>query len=53
MDDDIATSGSEGLRLSVIVSQFGRDEPMGEAVTVPLAFKPTPSDNPPAWYIVA
>lgn len=52
MDGDITESGKQGLRASWVLTQFGREEPLGDAVTVPITFKPTNSDNEPEWYIV-
>jgi hypothetical protein len=50
MDGDITTSGSEGLRALCIVTNFTRNEPLEEAITVDVSLRPTyfPAD-PPEW----
>ena len=53
MDGDIETSGSQGLRASMEIFGFGREEQLTEAMTVPVSAKPTYSANPPAWYTVS
>jgi len=52
MDGDIAVAGSEGLRATMAVTGFSRDEPLEEAITVTVTIKPTYADNPPEWYVV-
>jgi len=52
MDGDIETEGSEGLRATMAVTAFSRDEPLEEAITVTVTIKPTYADNPPEWYVV-
>lgn len=52
MDGDIETEGSEGLRATMAVTGFSRDEPLEEAITVTVTIKPTYADNPPEWYVV-
>ncbi len=52
MDGDIETEGSEGLRATMAVTSFSRDEPLEEAITVTVTIKPTYADNPPEWYVV-
>jgi hypothetical protein len=46
------SSGSQGLRASFAVTGFSRNEPLEEAITVPVSIKPTYSDNPPEWMTV-
>jgi len=53
MDGDIAASGSEGLRASFSVTNFSRNEPLEEAMTVSVSLKPTYAENPPEWMAVA
>lgn len=53
MDGDVATSGSQGLRASFMVTSFSRNEPLEEAITVSVTLKPTYSANPPDWMTVA
>lgn len=52
MDGDIATTGSQGLRATMSVINFSRNEPLEEALTVSVTVKPAPSDNPPEWMTV-
>jgi len=52
MDGRIETEGSEGLRATMAVTAFSRDEPLEEAITVTVTIKPTYADNPPEWYVV-
>jgi len=52
MDGRIETEGSEGLRATMAVTGFSRDEPLEEAITVTVTIKPTYADNPPEWYVV-
>ena len=49
MDGDIATSGSQGLRATMTVTNFSRNEPLEEAITVSVTLKPTYADNAPEW----
>jgi len=53
MDGDIATSGSQGLRATMAVTNFSRNEPLEEAITVSVTLKPTYADNAPEWMEVA
>lgn len=52
MDGDIAASGSEGLRASFSVTNFTRNEPLEEAITVSVTLKPTYAEHAPEWYVV-
>jgi hypothetical protein len=52
MDGDITVSGSQGLRATCMVTNFSRNEPLEEAVTVSVTVKPTYSVNPPSWIVV-
>ncbi|HHM13129.1 MAG TPA: hypothetical protein ENJ16_06215 [Planctomycetaceae bacterium] len=53
MDGDITASGThEGLRASTAITDFSRNEPLEEAITVSVTAKPTDSDNPPEWMMV-
>jgi len=49
MDGDITTVGSEGLRASMSVTSFTRNEPLEEAVSVAVGLKPTYAANAPEW----
>lgn len=52
MDGDIATSGSQGLRATCMVTSFSRNEALEEAITVSVTVKPTYATNPPSWMTV-
>lgn len=52
LDGDIATSGSQGLRVTMIVLNFTRNENLEEAIGYDATIRPTPADNAPAWYTV-
>jgi|DewCreStandDraft_4_1066084.scaffolds.fasta_scaffold241227_1 hypothetical protein len=52
MDGDIETAGSQGLRAACAVTNFSRNEPLEEAITVSVTVKPTYSENPPEWMTV-
>lgn len=52
MDGDITTTGKQGLRAEMMVSQFGRNEPLAQAMKVPVTVKPAYSSNAPTWYTV-
>ena len=47
MDGDIATTGTQGLRATMSVVNFSRNEPLEEALTVSVTVTPAPSANPP------
>lgn len=49
MDGDIDTSGSQGLRATMSITSFSRNEPLEEAITVSVTAKPTYSTRAPAW----
>lgn len=52
MDGDIATAGTQGLRATMSVVNFSRNEPLEEALTVSVTVKPAPAENPPEWMSV-
>lgn len=52
MDGDIADTGSQGLKAAMVITNFSRNEPLEEAITVSVTAKPTYSDNPPEWMVV-
>lgn len=52
MDGDIATSGSQGMRAEMAVTQFTRSEGLEDALTVNVSVAPGYSDNAPTWYEV-
>ena len=49
MDGPIATNGSQGLWADCMITDFSRDEPLEEAITVKVTAKPTYSANAPLW----
>ena len=53
LDGDVDTAGCEGLRATMSVTQFERQEPLEEAIKVSVTIKPTYSDHAPEWYISA
>ena len=53
LDGDITVAGSQGLRAVCMVTNFTRNEPLEEAITVSVTAKPTYSANPPTWLTVA
>lgn len=53
MDGDIDTSGSQGLRATMSITSFSRNEPLEEAITVSVTAKPTYAANPPSWMVVS
>lgn len=53
MDGDITASGSQGLRATMEVFNFSRNEPLEEAVTVSVTIKPTYAANAPQWMEVS
>jgi len=50
MDGDIATSGNQGLVSNFTVTNFSRNEPLEEAITVNVTVKPSSQTD---WYEVA
>lgn len=54
MDGDIEEAGSEGFRALCIVTNFTRNEPLEEALTVDVSLRPTyfPAD-PPEWLVIS
>ena len=54
MDGDISVAGAKGLRATMDVFTFNRNEPLTEAMTVDVNVMPTYSaDHAPAWYTVS
>lgn len=53
MDGAIATTGQEGLRATMDITSFGRDEQLEQALMVPVKLEPSYSANAPAWYEVS
>lgn len=52
LDGDNATTGSQGLRATMTVSSFTRNESLEEAIMYDVSIRPTPADNAPEWYTV-
>jgi len=53
MDGDITTVGTQGLRATMSVLNFSRNEPLEEALTVSVTIKPGPSAHPPEWMTIS
>ena len=53
MDGDITTAGSQGLQADFTITNFSRNEPLEEALTVSVTAKPTYSTVAPAWVTIA
>lgn len=54
LDGLVATVGSEGLRATMVVTNFNITETLGEALMTDVSLRPTPNDNAaPAWYTVS
>ena len=53
MDGDITAPGSEGLRATMSVTNFSRNEPLEEAITASISLKPAYAVNPPEWMVVS
>ena len=52
MDGDVASSGSQGLRATMTITNFSRSEPLQEVMTVSVTIKPTYAANAPEWMTV-
>ena len=52
MDGDITASGSQGLRATMSVTSFSRNEALEEALMVSVNAKPTYATNAPEWMTV-
>ena len=53
MDGDITTTGSQGLRAEMSITNFSRSEPLEEAIGVSVTAKPTYATDAPSWMTVA
>jgi len=50
MDEDIAATGAQGMRAICSVTQWNRNEPLEEALTVSVSIKPAPNTSQvPSW----
>lgn len=52
LDGDVTAPGVQGLRATMRVATFTRNEALEEAITVDVSLKPAYSANPPEWYTV-
>lgn len=52
MDGDIQTEGTRGLRASMVIVKFDRDEKLEDALKVSVTAKVTLSENPPERFVV-
>jgi len=52
LDGASNASGAQGLRASMAITKFSRNEPLEEAITVSVTAKPTYSDHAPEWMVV-
>jgi hypothetical protein len=53
MDGPIATTGSQGLWADCMITDFSREEPLEDAISVKVTAKPTYSANPPIWKTIS
>ncbi len=53
MDGPIATNGSQGLWADCTITDFSRDEPLEDALSVKVTAKPTYSANAPQWKTIS
>lgn len=52
MDGGITSGGSQGLWADCMITDFSRDEPLEDAISVKVTAKPTYSAHPPIWKTV-
>ncbi len=52
MDGDIETPGSQGLRATMAVTKFNREERLDDALKASVTAKPTLAAHAPEWYTV-
>jgi len=53
LNDEVTESGATGLRATMSVTNFTRNEPLEEAITASVTLKPAYSENAPEWYEVS
>jgi hypothetical protein len=53
LDGDHTVAGTQGLRATCMVINFGISQPLEEAVTVDVSIKPTYAANAPSWYTIS
>lgn len=51
LDGDVSEAGSEGLDADFSVTNFTRNEPLEEGITVSVTVKPTYSTRAPSWFV--
>ena len=49
LDGTISVSGVQGLRVTMAVFSFTRNEALRDGIAYDVSVKPTPADNPPQW----
>ncbi|WP_437226009.1 phage tail tube protein [Planctomicrobium sp. SH661] len=49
LDGAVTSAGSQGLRATMAITTFSRNEPLEEAITVSVTAKPTYAEHPPEW----
>ncbi len=53
LDGPVGTSGTQGLRATMRVTKFSREEKLDDAVRASVTLKPARADNAPSWMVVA
>ncbi len=53
MDGDITVAGSEGLRATMSVTNFTRNEKLEETITASVTIKPAYSAHAPVWMVIS
>ena len=53
LDGLVATTGSQGLRASMAITSFSRNEGLEDALTVDVSAKTAYADNAPSWHTVS
>ena len=53
MDGDLTLAGNEGLRATMAVTNFTRNEQLEEAITASVSMKPGYAVNPPEWMVTS
>jgi predicted secreted protein len=53
MDGDITVAGSQGLRATMVIIKFNREEKLDDALKASVTAKPTLAENAPEWMEVS
>ena len=53
LDGSSSTTGNQGLRATMAITSFSRNEGLEDALTVDVSAKTAYADNAPAWYTVS